>query len=245
MVSTMGIETAIIGSSLLGATQARKAGKRAEKAAEKEAAATLQASREAQALNEQRYADTLSRMRPYMQGAETGYGQLLTEMGLADGESLYMDSPYATGIEEAYAVDPNMMQMIEEAGLDAATYGLAGRGEAYGGTRFRELADIGARNKLAALQYQQGQRQQKYGAQQTALSNYMNTLQNIANPQVAQNVSSLGLGQAANIGAQNIAAQQGASDLRLSGMMSNQQGQTEALGMGMDLFGDAMRGGYI
>ena len=49
MVSTMGIETAIIGSSLLGATQARKAGKRAEKAAEKEAADKIAAEKKASA----------------------------------------------------------------------------------------------------------------------------------------------------------------------------------------------------
>ena len=56
------------------------------------------------------------------------------------------------------------------------------------------------------------------GTESQFYSNYMNMLQNLGSPNVAQNLASLGTGQAATIGQQNIASQQAAGQTQLQGV---------------------------
>jgi len=248
--------------SIYGASQAGKSGSRTREAAEAEARKLGLVGDEARAFSEKRYQEGMEMLQPYMEGAETGYGQLLAEMGLGPGESQYMESPFFQSLEGGpeidellYQPDQDVMALMEQSGLDVAQQGLAGAGELYGGTRFREMADIGARNKLAALQYEQGlgrelatERRgletQRRGERSTALSNYMNTLQNIANPETAKYMAGTGIQQGLALGQQDIDVQKSMGDLILSGQMSAEAGKTAGLGMGMDFLGDYMKGSY-
>ena len=58
----------------------------------------------------------------------------------------------------------------------------------------------------------------KAGTENQFYSNYMNMLQNMASPQVAQNLSALGVNQGMAMGQQNIGAQTTASNYNLQGV---------------------------
>lgn len=75
-----------------------------------------------------------------------------------------------------------------KAGTDAVNTGAAGSGALYSGARGVSLKDVGQ------------------NVNQSMYSNYMNILQNIANPAAATNLSNIGINQAGNLGQQNIAA---------------------------------------
>lgn len=67
-------------------------GKKDQQAAGQAADATLQAAREAEALNRERYAEAQGRLDPYMRGSERAYGHLQQMMGL----------PYETSAPNQY-----------------------------------------------------------------------------------------------------------------------------------------------
>jgi hypothetical protein len=72
----MGIETAIIGSAVLGAASSRKAAKTQARAAESAADTQLQASREANALQQRMYEEGVARQQPYYQAGVNALAQL-------------------------------------------------------------------------------------------------------------------------------------------------------------------------
>lgn len=74
-----------------------------------------------------------------------------------------------------------------KAGTEAVNTGAAGDGALYSGARGLALRDVGQ------------------NVNQSMYSNYMNLLQNAANPATATNLSNIGINQAGNIGSQNIA----------------------------------------
>lgn len=86
-----------------------------------------------------------------------------------------------------------------------------------------------------------GRRESRYfdqqGQNRQAFTNYMNTLQNLASPQVAQNLASLGVGQGATIGAQNIGAQQAAGAQRVAGQTARDQATGNLIGTALQVGG--------
>jgi len=177
-----------------------------ERAAQISADATLQAAREAEALNRERYAESLERLSPYMESELQARNQLAIEMGLTPGEA-----------STAYMNAPGYQMAIDE-GTRAVNQGAANTGALYSGARGAALRDVGQ------------------GVQQSFYSNYMNLLSNMAQPQVTQNISSLGMGQAATIGGQNIGASQAAGNYMQTGAAATQQATGDALGSIIGLF---------
>jgi hypothetical protein len=172
-----------------------------EKAAGISAAASERTAAAAEALNRERYKESLTRLDPYMASELRAREQLDVEMGLAPGEAgtAYMQTPgYQTSLDEAG-------RAVEQT---AATSGST----LYGGRRLQEAGKAGA------------------GVQQSYYNNYMNMLTSMANPTTATNVSSLGMGQAATIGGQNIASTAQAGQFRQAGAQQTQQAQGDILG---------------
>jgi len=87
----------------------------------------------------------------------------------------------------AYMDTPGYAGAITE-GTAAVNQGAAGSGSLYSGSRGEALKTVGQ------------------GVQQSYYSNYMNMLQNMANPSATTNLSNIGIGVAGNIGSQNIAS---------------------------------------
>lgn len=137
--------------------------------------------------NRQRFGQAQQYLEPYIGESRQAQEQLMVEMGLAPGEG-----------GTAYMETPAYQAAISE-GIGAVNQGAAGAGTLYSGRRGIGLRDVGA------------------GVQGQYYTNYMNMLQNMASPQVAQNLSSLGVGQGLQMGQQNLAAQQMASNYSLMG----------------------------
>ncbi len=116
----------------------------------------------------------------------------------------------------AYMQTPAYQAAIDQ-GVATVNQGAATSGSLYSGRRGEALKDVGQ------------------GAQQSYYNNYMNILQNMANPTTATNLSNIGIDKAGTIGAQNIASQQVASNFNLAGVEA--QGQATA-----DIFGGISSG---
>ena len=178
-----------------------------ENAAKISAEATAEAARNAEILNRERYGETTDRLSPYMDAELLAKKRQMVEMGLIPDD----------GSRGAYMNTPGYQGAID-AGVSAVNQGSANQGSLYSGSRARELKKVGQ------------------DVQQSYFSNYMNMLNNMANPTTTTNVSSLGMGQAATIGGQNIgsAAQQG--QFRQQGAQASQAATGDALGALMALF---------
>lgn len=133
---------------------------------------------------------------------------------------------------------PGYQDIVKER-LSAVSQGAAGAGALYSGRRGEALAQVGgeAQRSFATdyLNRQQGiagslsaiesGRMDRYGGLTSAragtesqfYTNYMNMLQNQANPGAAQNLAALGVNQGLQVGQQNIGAQQAASGVSLQG----------------------------
>ena len=98
----------------------------------------------------------------------------------------------------AYMQTPAYQAAIDQ-GVATVNQGAATSGSLYSGRRGEALKEVGQ------------------GVQQSYYNNYMNILQNMANPATATNLSNIGIGTAGTIGAQNIASQQAASGYNLMG----------------------------
>jgi hypothetical protein len=171
-----------------------------ERAAQISADATLSAAREAEALNRERYGEAGERLTPYMESEARARNQYEIEMGLAPGEA-----------GTAYMNTPGYETAMSEA-MRGANTGAQAMGSPYGGRAMEARARAGT------------------GVQQQYYNNYMNALSGMAQPQVTQNYSSLGMGQGATIGAQNIGAAGQAGQFRQAGAQSTQQAQGDVLG---------------
>jgi len=199
--------------------------------------AQLETAEKARQLNIERYGEAKGYLDPYLGDARVAREQQMIEMGLAPGEA-----------GTAYMETPGYkaLQQERQAGAQQAA---ATSGSLYSGARLKEAADVS-------------------GATQSQFyTNYMNMLSSLGSPQVATNLASLGVGQAATMGQQDIAAQQAASgymtagtsaagqaltsgartaaDYRMGGAQAEQAAFGDLLSGGASLFGGALAGGYI
>ncbi|GAF87019.1 unnamed protein product, partial [marine sediment metagenome] len=161
---------------------------------------SLQAAREAEKLNKARYAEAKGMLSPYMESEGAARSQLDIEMGLAPGAA-------GTSYMSSPAYDA-----ARGAGISAVNQGTANTGSLYSGARGEALRDVGQ------------------GVQQQFYTNYMNMLQNMATPSATGSVASLGMGQAATIGGQNIAAQNTASNYQMQGVAAQNAANADLFG---------------
>lgn len=86
------------------------------------------------------------------------------EQGTGVDKSAYMidgsidPNAYQMGAEldsSAYMQDQDLVARMRDAGKEGALYGMAGAGNLYGGDRFATMADIGARNEMNVMGYEQ------------------------------------------------------------------------------------------
>ncbi len=163
--------------------------------------------REAQELNIERYGEARELLDPYISEARTAREQQMIEMGLAPGEA-----------GTAYMETPGYQALLEER-RGEAQQAAASSGSLYSGRRIQAAADVG-------------------GATQSQFyTNYMNMLQNLGSPGVATNLASLGVGQAATIGQQNLAAQQVAGQYRVAGAQAQQAATADIIGGAANIYG--------
>lgn len=321
-------------------------GSKAQHAAERSADATLQAAREAEALNRERYGEAEERLSPYLQGAERSYGRLQNIMGVGEPQSYSigtegargallhrgtgrygdpgggygdvgdvpgseMGDPYE-GLREgtfrggsygnymgdfmpelpeenyqdtaAYQQSQEAIRSVGEERQMAAAEAMGATGGFYGGRRAESAAEIGGDQAIDLANLEQGSMQNYYarlaqsqqmrqagagalasleqqdigrqatmeqgdisrredryydqkGQNRQAFTNYMNTLQNLASPQVAQNLSALGVNQGLTMGAHNIIAQESAGGQRVAGQQARDQATGNLFGAGLQVAG--------
>ena len=169
----------------------------------------------------------------------------LSELEQSEGNTVggnvsYDNAPGGQGYapSSAYMNAPGYQASMDESLRAVEQSAVSSGSTAYGGRRLKEAGKVGA------------------GVQQSYYNNFMNLLQNMAQPQVAQNLASMGMNQGMQIGQQNIAAGNTASNMAIQG--NNQANQyrmagTEAsnaavgdvLGGGMNLMSGMYQGGYI
>ena len=102
------------------------------------------------------------------------------------------------GPSNAYMQQPGYQGAIDE-GVRAVDQGAANSGVLYSGSRGKALKDVGQ------------------GVQQSYYNNYINMLQNMASPSTTTNYANIGIGQAGNIGSQNIASANQQAQYNLAG----------------------------
>lgn len=163
-------------------------------------------------LNRERYSEAQGYLQPYIDESRQGSEQLMVEMGLAPGEA-----------GTAYMETPGYQMAIDERSR-AVNTGAAGAGMLYSGRRGLELAKGGS------------------DVHNQYYTNYMNTLQNIANPQAAQNLSALGMNQGLAMGQQNIAAQNTSSNYKLQGVQAENAATADLVGGLTNVFSGYMQG---
>jgi hypothetical protein len=159
----------------------------ARKTAKEQAAAIEARQAQAEATGGARYGEAQALLQPYIERADVAQQQLMTEMGLAPGEA-----------GTAYMQTPGYQSMMQER-LGAVQQQQANIGQAYSGRRMQAAGEAGA------------------GVQSQFYANYMNLLSGMASPSVAQNLASLGMGQAATMGAQGLQATMAAGQARARG----------------------------
>ena len=149
----IGTGTAILGAAALGAVSSNRAASKQAGAAQNAADAQLQASREANALQQQMYEEGVARQQPFLQGGTEDYNRLRSLMSGGPGAAqqfLQMDPGYGFRLSEGMkALDRQAAArggLISGAALKGAQrYGqdLASQefGNAYG--RLANLAQIG------------------------------------------------------------------------------------------------------
>lgn len=204
----MGIETAILGSAVLGGLAANKAAKTQASAATSAADAQLQATREANALQQRIYEESIKRQQPFLDVGTTALNRLvaLNQPGADTSQFLQMDPGYGFRLAE---------------GQKALERSAAARGGLISGAALK-----------AAQRYGQEMGSQEYGAAYNRLANLANL-----GPSAAGVMSNLGQtygsqagqnlmagGQAVGQGLTNAAA------ARASGYMGGVNALTGGLG---------------
>jgi hypothetical protein len=197
----------IAGSMALSAGATIYSANKTSKAIKSGAAATLRASREAEALNIERFGEAKELLDPYIGEARTARDQYMIEMGLAPGEA-----------NTAYMETGGYQSLLDER-QRGAQGAAAETGSLYSGRRIEAAADIGG------------------ATQNQFYQNYMNMLHNLGSPGVATNLASLGVGQAATIGQQNLGAQQVASEGQISAAQTQQAAASDIMGAGATMYG--------
>jgi len=185
-----------------------------EDIAERSSAASLAAGERSQEFTRERLALAQGLVDPYVQREVQTSNQLLYELGMApyvepEGQSRYPNiAPIEGG---AYQQGPGYQQ-LQQAGSSAVSQGATNVGDLYGGARGEALSQVDP--SIEGQFY----------------TNYLNQLQNLASPQVSQNIGALAVGQGATVGAQGIAAQRLASDYNLQGTAATQAARADQIG---------------
>jgi hypothetical protein len=122
---------------------------------------------------------------------------------------------------------PGYQAVMDESMRGAEQSAMNSGSTLYGGRRLQAAGQVGA------------------GVQQSYYSNYMNLLQNMANPSVATNIAGMGVGQGQAIGQQNIASTGMANDYRMQGRGAQNAAISDVLGGAVQLGAGAFAGGYI
>lgn len=203
---------------------AEEAAVEVEAVAETAAESQIRTGEEVKELSLERFGEAKELLDPYVGEARTAREQMMVEMGLAPGTA-----------GTAYMETPGYESLLEERrkGVKQAA---AGAGSLYSGRRVKAAADVSGAT--------QGQ----------FYTNYMNMLSNLGSPGVATNLASLGVGQAATIGQQQLGAQQIASGYLTGGAqqaagygMAASQATSGAIGdiigAGASLYGGYLAGG--
>lgn len=173
----MGIETAIIGSALIGGLASNKAAKTQAGAAQSAADAQLQASREANALQQRMYEEGVARQQPFLAGGTEDYNRL---------RSLMTGGPGAA--QQFLQMDPGYGFRLSE-GMKAMERGAAARGGLMSGAALK-----------AGQRYGQDLASQEFGAAYNRLAGLADV-----GPRAAGVMSSLGQNYA-NAAGQNLMA---------------------------------------
>jgi len=203
--------TAVVSAGIGAVGSVIGAGKTA-KAAGKASDAQLQAAREAEALNRERYGIATDLLTPYIEDSGTARDQLMVELGLAEGEA-----------GTAYLDTPGYQAMLTETreGVDQAS---ANSGNLYSGRRGEAAGEASA------------------GVQQSFYNNYMNLLTNMSSPTTATNLASMGVGQGIAMGQQNLSAQQIAGGYNVSAAQTNQAAFGDIVGAGANIYSGYLAG---
>lgn len=178
---------------------------------------TLQTARDAEALNRERYGEAQDYLSPFIGREAQASEQLMYEMGMGPQPEGYGGPTYAQ--TPAYMQSMSGYDALGQEQIAAVNQGAANAQTLYSGTRGEALAEVGAGTQLA-----------KAGAESNFYNNYMNMLQNMATPASTTNVASLGVGQAATIGGQNIAAQNVASNYAMQGAEAQSAATADIIG---------------
>lgn len=201
---------AMIGASLFGDDPASGSGAAS--------ASTLQASREAEALNRERWAEAQGYLDPYIGRSEDASQQFQAEMGLPSDAGLTpRDMSQIPGYQ---AVMDESLQAAEQSAVSSGS-------TAYGGRRLEAAGEVGA------------------GVQQSYYNNYMNMLQNLSSPTVATNLSSMGMNQGIQMGSQNIAATNQSNQYMMEGVAARNAQSSDLMAGISNLGTDAFEGGWI
>lgn len=137
----------------------------------------------------------------------------------------YMYEPQREYKARSMSEIPGFQAVMDES-LGAAEQSAMSSGSTlYGGRRLEAAGKVGA------------------GVQQSYYNNYMNLLQNMANPAVATNLAGMGVGQAQSIGQQNIAATGMANDYRMQGVGAQNAAFSDLMGGAVQLGSGYMMGG--
>jgi len=172
--------------------------------------------------------------RSYNEAAMNEWNQKKAEIDQRNRMSDAQESPY-TGfstaesggdghVYEARDISqiPGYQAAMDESLAAAEQSAVSSGSTAYGGRRLEAAGEVGA------------------GVQQSYYTNYMNMLQNLANPTVATNLAGMGMGQAQSIGAQNIAAQNMASNYNLQGTAAQNAAIADFMGGASNMYGAYM-----
>lgn len=205
----MGIEAAIIGSAVLGAASSRSASKTQAGAARDAADAQLQASREANALQQRIYEENVARQQPFLAGGTEDYNRL---------RSLMTGGPGAA--QQFLQMDPGYGFRLSE-GLKAMERGAAARGGLMSGAALK-----------AGQRYGQDLASQEFGAAYNRLAGLADV-----GPRAAGVMSNLGQTYAQQAGQNLMAGGQaaaqgmlGAGAARASGYMGGANALAGGLG---------------
>ena len=205
----MGIETAIIGSAVLGAASSNRAARTQSRAAQSAADAQLQASREANALQQRIYEENVARQQPFLDTGTEFFNRLA---------ALQRGGPDAA--QNFLQMDPGYQFRLSE-GMKALERSAAARGGLMSGATGKALQRFG-----------QDLGSQEYGAAYNRLAGLADV-----GPRAAGVMSGLGQNFAGQYGQNLMAGGQaaaqglmGAGAARASGYMGGANALTGALG---------------
>ena len=162
--------------------------------------------------NIKRFGEAEERLSPWMDAEAVARESLAGELGLGPTEFTGEDYKNTPGYN-------NMLESSRRAVDQSAA--------SYGGTSDRRMEAAAAPSAAADASY---------------YTNYMNMLSNMASPTTSTNVGSLGVGQAATLGAQGGGVYGSMASHALNANIGQQNQFRDVLGAGMTAYGNSMGG---